>query len=225
MRTMRVGVLLLAAMNLLPSRARGDIAPPAPEPKNVPVRVYLDEKAKESRIQVPQSLTAVRVRPRPGGAPPTAIPLQPLPKAPITGGGESPKPEKPASNEGDATDLGDWEADADQAIEPAGTNQTQLMVAGMALTMSLGCGGVWLLRRPNTSSLNGVVVLIASGVVLAASTLVWANVPVPQRPPADPKIDLPLLSEGKFKLEILPRGETINIILDKETHAKLTKKD
>jgi hypothetical protein len=212
MRTMILAGWLLAGLCVSPNLSRADLAPPVPEPKSVPVKIYLDEKAKESRIQVPQNLTNIRFRPvRPGQPPaPPVPPTSPAPTSPA-----------PKSDINDQSSVGELEADAEYAHEQK--NPNHLMIAGMALTMGLGCGGVWLLRRPDTSSLRGVALLVASGGILCGSTFVWANAPPPPRPPVIGKIDLPVLSDGKMKLEVLQGGDTINIILDKATYGKLQK--
>ncbi|WP_020470376.1 hypothetical protein [Zavarzinella formosa] len=220
MRTIIAAGLLLAGLSISPKVSRADIPPPVPEPKSIPVKIYLDEKAKESRILVPQNLTTVRFRPVRPGLPPNAgnvpPPTSPLPTSPAPGSAP------PKADIDTDTPVSQIEADVEYAAEPI-KNPNHLMIAGVALTMGLGCGGVWLLRRPDASTLRGVVLLVASGVVLCGSTLLWANAPPPVRPPVVGKIDLPILSDGKMKLEVLQGGDTISIILDKETYAKLQK--
>ena len=210
MRTMIWAGVLLAGLSVYPAVGRADLAPPVPEPKTVSVKIYLDEKAKESRIQVPQNLTTVRFRQVefPPVVPPPSKRLQPPPGSP------------PPSSDIESP-VSEMEADVEYAHGPTEKNPNHLMIAGAALTMAFGCGGVWLRRRPDTSSLRGVVLLVASGVTLCGSTFVWANVAAPERPPQPGKIDLPLLSDGKMKLEVLMGGDTINVILDKDTYAKL----
>ncbi len=219
MRTMILAGVLLAGLCVFPAAGRADLAPPVPEPKAVPVKIYLDEKAKESRIQVPQGLTTVWFRPR--GVPPQppssgAVPPPNLPP------GTRPLPPGAVPPSGDiGAPISEIEADVEYAPTPTEKNPNHLMIAGAALTMAFGCGGVWLLRRPDTSSLRGIVLLIASGVTLCGSTFVWANSAPPPRPPQPAKLDLPARFDGKMKLEVLTDGDTINIILDKATYAKL----
>lgn len=209
MRTMIVAGVLLAGLCVFPAVGRADLAPPVPEPKTVPVKIFLDEKAKESRIQVPQGLTTVRFR-----RGPAVEPVPPSKNAPLPPGSPPPLSEIEAP-------VSEMEADVEYAHGPIEKNPNHLMIAGVALTMAFGCGGVWLLRRPDASTLRGVVLLVASGVTLCGSTFVWANGAPPPRPPQPAKIDLPLLSDGKMKLEVLMGGDTINVILDKATYAKL----
>ena len=211
MRMRILAGVMLAGLCLFPAAARADIpAPVPPEPKAVPVKIYLDAKAKESRLQVPARMTEMRYLF--GGVPKGEPPVPP----------KSPAP--PSSDLGPPVGEGGAGAGATYApTPPAEQNTNHLMIAGAALTLGLGCGGVWLLRRPGTASLRGVALLVAAGVTLGGSTFLWANKAPPPRPPQPAKIDLPALFDGKMTLEVLTDGDTINIILDKATYAKLQK--
>lgn len=225
MKALVVAGLLVAGLTISAGLAKADLAPPVPEPKSVPVKFYYDEKAKESRVQIPMGYTLTRVRPvpRPGLVAP---PIEPAPGKQSPQNSPTPRgnPAKPDGEIQEDLSFNDWQAEGTFSPDSDSKNSNHLMIAGMALTMGLGCGGVWLLRRPNSSSLAGIAALLASGAVLGGSTLIWANAP-PPRKPLEPKIDLPMLAEGSIKFEMVARGETINIILDKATREKLLKKD
>src|SRR6187401_3243674 len=84
--------------------ARADLAPPPPAPKEVKFVIEVDDKAKGSKLIVPQTLVNPRFRPGPGGAP----------------------------KEGkDNLAILEYEVEDDAAVEPA-RNRNHLMMAGMA---------------------------------------------------------------------------------------------
>lgn len=203
--------LLVAAfgLSLIPSSARADLAPPVPPAKDVKFVVELDEKAKSPKLIVPQNLTTVRVRPRPGG--PGAAP----PKAGAL----------PPAKDGNNLSYIEIESDDETPLTQP-RNNNHLMIAGVALTLALGFGGVWLVRRQGRSGMRGLALLIAAGGTLAASTIVWANVPPPKfpdRPPVKERVILPVAFDGNVNLEVTFGGDTIRLILDKDTYEKLKK--
>jgi len=140
------------------------------------------------------------------GAPPGGIQGQP-PKQPP--GGEAPPPSAPPK----------------QSSLPLST-----MVIGLALTLSLSTGGLWAVRRKTKTPGGGMtplVLLVAFlGVALAGSAVVWANGAPPfRRPPpqpvAQPMPPIPGLLPALKKLEnvrvdIVPQGDTIRLILTKK---------
>ncbi len=216
MRTMILAGVLLSGLGVCPAAGRADIPVPVPpEPKAVPVKIFLDEKAKASRIHVPAHMTEMQYRLRNDPRPPDAGPPLSPPNVPLPG-------LQPLSN-AVPSPGGPSAAGAPAAPRPAEQNTNHLLIAGVALTMGLGCGGVWLLRRPGATSVRGAALLIASGVVLFGSAILWANGAPPPRPPAVGSIDLPVLADGKMTLEVVTEGDSIHVILDKETYAKLQK--
>jgi hypothetical protein len=183
------------------------LAPPLPPAKEVKFVVELDEKAKAPKLIVPQNLTTVRVRPpRPGAAPPKAG------SPPVKDGNES---------------LSYIELESGDELPPESPrNQNHLMIAGVALTLAFGLGGVWLVRRQGRSGVRGLALLIAAGGTLAASTIVWANAPpprTPERPPVKERVILPVAFDGNVNLEVVFGGDTIRLVLDKDTYDKLKK--
>jgi hypothetical protein len=94
-----------------------------------------------------------------------------------------------------------------------------LMIAGVALALGLGLGGVWLVRRPGRGT-RGLALLIAAGGVLAVSSVAWANQAAP-KPPVPPA--LPTAFDGKVRLEVVEAGDTIRLIVDKETYEQMKK--
>ena len=157
MRHLLCAVLASFGLALIPAAAKADLAPPVPPAKDVKFVVELDEKAKAPKLIVPQNLTTVRFRP-----------------------GPRPNPGKPP---GDKEPQAYLELESDDVAPETPRNHNHLMIAGVALTLSLGLGGVWLVRRNGRSSTRGLVLLIAAGTTLSASTLVWANAPPPTSPP------------------------------------------
>jgi hypothetical protein len=116
------------------------------------------------------------------------------------------------------------ESDEPAAAE-APRNPNHLMAAGVALTLALGLGGVWLVRRPGRAATRGLVLLLAAGGTLVASTVGWANVPPPVPPPQPPKrevVALPIAFDGNVTLEFAGR-DAIRLVLDKETYEKMKK--
>jgi len=209
MRHLLVAVLAGFGLAAVPTAARADLAPPVPQPKDVKFTVELDEKAKGPKLVVPQNLTTVRFRPGPR-------PGNPVPKE--GSGNTLPK-------EGPKEPLTYLEIESDEAVpQEAPRNFNHLMIAGVALTLALGFGGVWLVRRNGRAGTRGLALLIAAGTTLAASTLVWANAPPPPpRPPVKEKVVLPIAFDGKVNLEVVIGGDTIRLILDKETYEKIKK--
>jgi hypothetical protein len=209
MRITIVAIFAAVGASMVPSAARADLAPPIPAPKEVKFVIEVDESAKAPRLIVPQNLTTVRIRPAPnpkgGAVPPKVAP-------PIKDGEES------------LTYL-----EFESTVEPAtdnGRNPNHLMIAGVALTLAFGMGGVWLVRRNGRSATRGLALLVAAGATLAASTIVWANVPAPKLPsqPRKEIVLLPVAFDGKANLEVTFGGDTIRLILDKETYAKIKEK-
>jgi hypothetical protein len=94
-----------------------------------------------------------------------------------------------------------------------------LMVAGVALALGLGLGGVWLVRRPGRGT-RGLALLIAAGGVLAAGSVAWANQAAPKPPVPAP---LPIAFDGQVRLEVVAAGDTIRLIVDQETYEQMKK--
>jgi hypothetical protein len=84
-------------------------------------------------------------------------------------------------------------------------------VAGLALTAAFVSGGFWLVRKKRTLA---AMSLFASLVVFG-TTAVQADLrPVP-RPPAPVTVNFPatVTHDGKLTLEIVPAGDTIQLIM------------
>lgn len=220
---MRITIAALAVLGLglITPAARADLAPPVPAPQEVKIKVELDEKAKGPKLIIPSAMTQPpRVRPRPPIIPKKEQPPGATP--PNTG---STPPAKPEGEQG-------IDADTDNVVfewqqEPAPTNRNHLLIAGLALTLSLSMGGLWVMRRYGRGSARALVLLVAAGATLAGSTVAWANVPPPKKfdtPPPLPAA-LPTVFDGKVTLEIVfGGGDTIRLVLDKATYEKLKEK-
>ena len=196
-----VAVVLLAALglSLVPLSARADIPPPVPPAKDVKFTIELDENAKAPRLVVPVGMTRAQFRPR-----------GPVPD-------RGPKALPPGKEQ-----VGYLEIESDDEVTPA-RNPNHLMIAGVALSLALGLGGLWLVRRQGTGGNRGLVLLLASGVTLAASTITWANVAPAAPPPPKEKVVLPVAFEGNVHLDVTVAGDSIRLILDKETYEKMKK--
>jgi hypothetical protein len=144
---------------------------------------------------------------QPGGTPPTPPPLPP--------GGK----------------------DEDSASQPESKRQSSLplstMIIGLALTLSFSTGGLWMARRKSGAKPVGLLVAILS-IGLLSGAAVWANLAPPQRPPQPPQFPgqpqvpgpLPaLLKLDGIKVELLPQGDTIRLILTKKQKEELKAKD
>jgi hypothetical protein len=199
MRKILIAVAAAFGLSMLPSSARADLAPPVPPVKDVKFVVEVDEKAKAPKLIVPQNLTTVRNRPRPGGA-----------------------PQKDKNEQVNVIELESTET----PIDPTPRNPNHLMIAGVALTLALGFGGVWLIRRQGKMGTRALAIMLAAGGSLAVTTLVWANAAPPpvKPPPAKERVLLPVAFNGNVSLEVVVGGDTIRLVLDKETYEKLKEK-
>ena len=213
MRTVVLSALVSFGLALLPATLRADLAPPIPAPKEVNFKIEVDEKAKAPKLIVPINLTNVRIRPKVN---PLPAPINPIP------GKVNPQPAQPAkpifeNSEEAAAELSEGDELVIETETPKSNNR--LIIVGLCLTLALGFGGMWLVRR-NGKSVRGLALLMAAGGTIAFTSAVWANAP----PPPQPKpIALPTLYDGKVTLELVPNGDTIRLVVDAETAAKLKK--
>jgi len=70
----------------------------------------------------------------------------------------------------------------DGIAEETAPSNNKLLIAGIALSLSLTCGGFWMLRRNGKGSMTGLSLLLAAGVTVAAGTIVMGNA-APRRGP------------------------------------------
>jgi hypothetical protein len=187
--------LAVLALTYTPARADIPVGPP-PGPVEVKLKVEVDEKAKGPVLQLPRGVTGGRVRPA---------------------GPKGPPPTKEGKPEGEEPVVLEFEGAL--AAEPE-RNPNHVMIAGVAVTLALGLGGIWLVRRPGRSGTRGLALLLAAGGTLAVSSVAWANQAAPKPPPL---VVLPVAFEGKIKVEIVPAGDTIKLIVDQETYEQMKK--
>jgi hypothetical protein len=120
-------------------------------------------------------------------------------------------------------ETGDGIADNDNPDKP----RHHLLIAGIAVSLALAFGGVWLIRKNGKGSMRGLALLIAAGVTLAAGAIAWANAappPFKDRPPVRPQpVTYPTAYEGKAAVEFTYGQEPVRLILDKESYEKLKK--
>jgi hypothetical protein len=130
--------------------------------------------------------------------------------------GPRPKLERPPQEEGEET--------AQEETQP----RNHILIAGIALSLSLAFGGLWLMRRNGRSSTRAMSLLIVAGTALAIGAVVYANAPPPKnfgdRPPVNrPPASYPTAWEGGTKVEFTFGQEPVRLILDKESYKKLMK--
>jgi hypothetical protein len=180
--------------------ASADLAPPFFPPAKVEsgFKIEVDEKAKSPKLIIPSGIFAPP-RVRPGPRPKATEPSEP-------------KGELPVDN-GDGI-----------ASETPNQSGHHMLIAGMALTLSMTFGGFWLVRRKSISSTKTTALLVVAGLSLGVGTFVWANGAPPPRIPA-PKTpsNLPVLLDTKVQVEFANGNEPIRLIIDKETLEKLKK--
>lgn len=195
MRYPLLAVIAMFCLGLISTAARADLAPPPPAAKEVKFVVEVDENAKGSKLVVPQTLVNPRFRPGPGAEP-------------------------KEGKEG----LAVLEYDVvDDGFEPAVRNRNHLMFAGVAFTLALGFGGIWIVRRTGRSGASGLALLVAAGGILAVGTVVWANAGPPRKPVEKKDIILPVAFDGKLTLVMVRGGDTITLVLDKEAYDAIKK--
>jgi len=130
--------------------------------------------------------------------------------------------------------------DEDPATEQESKRQSSLpfstMIIGLALTLSFSTGGLWMARRNNgvvggAKPLGLLVAVLSIGLLGGAA--VWANRappvrPAPVKPQPQPQVPGPLpalLKMEGVKVEILPQGDTIRLILTKKQKEQIKGKD
>jgi hypothetical protein len=105
----------------------------------------------------------------------------------------------------------------------AGLAPLQLVVAGLALTVAISLGGLWLVRYRNRPGGRTLVVLLAVVTVLGAAGLVWANIAPPPPPPKPVLPDGILLSE-KVSVDVVEKGDAVRLIVPRGDLAKVLDK-
>jgi hypothetical protein len=102
-----------------------------------------------------------------------------------------------------------------------------LLIAGIAVSLALTFGGVWLIRKNGKGSMRGLALLIAAGATLTAGAIAWANAapPLKDRPPARPQpvVNYPTAFDGKAAVEFTYGQEPVRLILDKKSYEDLKK--
>ena len=129
--------------------------------------------------------------------------------------GPRPKLERPKQEDSDET--------AQEETQP----RNHILIAGIALSLSLAFGGLWLMRRNGRGSIRAMSLLIAAGAALVIGAIVYANGPPPirDRPPVAPRppANYPTAWEGGTKVEFTFGQEPVRLILDKESYKNLMK--
>jgi hypothetical protein len=105
----------------------------------------------------------------------------------------------------------------------AGLAPLQMIVAGLALTVAISLGGLWLVRYRNRPGGRTLVALLVVVTVLGAAGLVWANVAPPPPPPKPALPDGILLSE-KVTVDVVEKGDAVRLIVPRGDLAKVLEK-
>jgi hypothetical protein len=92
------------------------------------------------------------------------------------------------------------------------------LFAGLALTMALATGGLWLVKRPSGRLVAGAVILGA--LTLGATTLLWADLapfprpqPVPQIKTTPVALPAGIQLNGRILIEMGPHGNAVRLIV------------
>lgn len=192
-------IVLLAALGLglgMTGKASADIAPPLPANKDS-VKVKIEV---DENAKAPRLIVPSGVFTAPRGRPKLAPP-------------DAPKGELPQE---------DGDGIAQEETQP----RNHILIAGIALSLSMAFGGLWLMRRNGRGSMRAMTLLIAAGATLTAGAIVYANAPPPikDRPqPVRPPASYPTAWEGGTKVEFTYGQEPVRLILDKESYKKLLK--
>jgi hypothetical protein len=108
--------------------------------------------------------------------------------------------------------------------ERQGRPDSHIVIAGVAVALSLAFGGMWLVRRNGKGSVSGLALLIATAAMLTIGAVVWANgAPPPIRKDPAKVPNYPVALEAKTSVEFFYGQEPIRLILDKESFEKLKK--
>jgi hypothetical protein len=95
------------------------------------------------------------------------------------------------------------------------------VVAGVALTLALALGGLWLARsRDGLSRRRLAAVLVAVALVGAGSAFLWAE-PVPEPIPPPPARSPALLLDG-VRIQIIDKGDDVKLVVNRDDLARLT---
>lgn len=96
---------------------------------------------------------------------------------------------------------------------------SHLLIAGVALALSLTLTGFWIVRRQGRVSGRGLGIFLVMGLTLGAGAWVWGNVPPP--PDLDepeepvPAPESSALYSGKVQIRFTNDGDAIRLVLDK----------
>jgi hypothetical protein len=129
---------------------------------------------------------------------------------------------------GPKTELPQDSQDGIAENEPRNRPDSHIVIAGVAVALSLAFGGMWLVRRNGKGSMSGLALFITTGALLLVGAVAWANRPPPSLPPKERPVkkddaSYPVALEAKASVEFFYGGEPIRLILDKESFEKLKK--
>jgi hypothetical protein len=191
MRSSVLCLLVVFGAAVFVPAANADIPPPVPPAKKLPLKIEVDENAKESKLLLPQIGIFT-------------------PRGPVPRG---PKGELPVERD---------------AIGQAAPSNLQLVMAGIALTLGLSFGGLWLARKRESGRGLVLLVIVAVGGLLAAGGMLWANQAAPPlvRKAAPPQENLAVILDSNVEFQVIQvgTGDTIRLILTKADFAKLSQK-
>jgi hypothetical protein len=199
----RIAILTCVGLGLgLPGTVNADIPPPLPPAK----------QSVAIKIEVDEKAKGPRLVIPSGVFTPPRV--RPGPKGVPQGAVDQPGADGVAAN--------------DDETQP----HIHMVIAGIAVAMSLSCGGLWFVRRQGKGSARDLALLIAAGTSLTIGAVAWANPPAPPRPPVPSKqpavnkiAAMPIAYDGKVDVDFVGGQEPVRLILDKESFEKLKKGD
>ncbi len=114
----------------------------------------------------------------------------------------------------------------DDTQRAEGPPALHLIVAGSALALALGLGGLWLVRlRTRPAARNLVLLLAALALVAGAGGVLWADIPAPKPKPKPPtEVPAGITLSEKVTIEIVDKGDAITLITPREQLANVLDK-
>jgi hypothetical protein len=105
--------------------------------------------------------------------------------------------------------------DGSSAVAHNKTSRFSMFLAGMFLTLSITCTGLWLVRQRFIGTRTAALVLTGIALLSIGGAVLWANGPPPFR--AAPVVD----NSDRIIIEVVDQGEAVKLVVHKSRLAKL----